>query len=357
MSALEPTCFVSLFEHLKAQASCRQTIPIMRALLHVCAADTARLKDFTRVFVDMDFTAHETCPLEMDCVVVPLSAAPHWRVLLSACQQPAIEHEGLGRLLPYRWPEGRGVEQKGFGVVLAQRAHRFLCMVEEPATPHPTGRMRNLFGLAQLITAEVLARQHLMFVHAGGCGLDGRCLLLTGPSGAGKTTQALRLAREGATFYGDDQIVVGRQADDGPWTAWPYWRNVGITPATAQLCPWLPRPDKEDVGGEKFFFSAGRTFNFTKPGPAQIEAIAWLSPTEDKPRRLGREAALACLGRHFLSAPWTEGSGHALGALCGMAEEIPVYIMPRDQLSVTTWKRIIHDGPGVQRNRSSAGCP
>ncbi|HBA84557.1 MAG TPA: hypothetical protein DCZ95_10725 [Verrucomicrobia bacterium] len=332
--------FTSLFEPLAAQASCRHTIPIMSARLNLFSSDAELLNDFAHTFVDLDFTGHQAGSQSMECGLAPLSAALDWKDALSARLQREIDHEGLGRLVLYKWQEGIGVEQRGFGVVLAHASGQFLCLVENPAAA-PAGRMRNLFGLAQLITAEALTRQQLLFVHAGGCGLNGRCILLTGPSGAGKTTQALRLIREGATFYGDDQIVVGRNAE-GRWTAWPYWRNIGITASTAQLLPWLPQPDKNGAGKEKFFFSAGEEFQFKKPGPARIEAIAWLSPTETELRKVDREEALACLGQHFLSVPWTADAGQVLGALCEMAEKIPVYIMPRNQLSVAAWKQIAH---------------
>lgn len=52
-----------------------------------------------------------------------------------------------------------------------------------------------------------------MFIHASAVALDGRAVLLAGPSGSGKSDLALRLIDEGATLVADDQSLLMR-ADD-----------------------------------------------------------------------------------------------------------------------------------------------
>lgn len=50
-------------------------------------------------------------------------------------------------------------------------------------------------------------------VHASCVALDGRAVLLMGPSGSGKSDLALRLIDRGFALVSDDQTLVGRQGD------------------------------------------------------------------------------------------------------------------------------------------------
>lgn len=50
-------------------------------------------------------------------------------------------------------------------------------------------------------------------VHASSVAIDGRAVLITGISGAGKSDLALRLIDRGFTLVSDDQTIVHRQGD------------------------------------------------------------------------------------------------------------------------------------------------
>jgi len=58
---------------------------------------------------------------------------------------------------------------------------------------------------APRISAETL--------HASTVALDGRAVLITGPSGSGKSDLTLRLLDRGFTMVSDDRTIVKRQAD------------------------------------------------------------------------------------------------------------------------------------------------
>ena len=64
-----------------------------------------------------------------------------------------------------------------------------------------------------LIQTVVAATPHLLTLHAAALQRDGRPLLLTGPSGAGKTTLSLALARAGWSFGSDEIVLLGRNQD------------------------------------------------------------------------------------------------------------------------------------------------
>jgi hypothetical protein len=61
-----------------------------------------------------------------------------------------------------------------------------------------------------LLQNVVPATPHLLTLHAAALQRDGRTLLLAGPSGAGKTTLSLALARAGWSFGSDEIVLVGR---------------------------------------------------------------------------------------------------------------------------------------------------
>jgi hypothetical protein len=94
-------------------------------------------------------------------------------------------------------------------------------------------------------TAAYVLLQRIFAAH-GRLLLHGACLVrpttheafaLFAPSGTGKTTTALALARTGLEFAGDDALVL-EKASDG-FYLWGIPRNIKVHQRTAKLLPWL----------------------------------------------------------------------------------------------------------------------
>ena len=77
-------------------------------------------------------------------------------------------------------------------------------------------------------------------VHASSVAVDGRAVLITGPSGSGKSDLALRLLDRGFSLVSDDQTIVRRTGDRLIATAPPIIagkleiRGIGIVDMDAQ---------------------------------------------------------------------------------------------------------------------------
>lgn len=84
---------------------------------------------------------------------------------------------------------------------------------------------------------ELVKRRGLYPLHAAAASVDGRGLLLTGTSGAGKTTLALALARVGWDFLGDDLTLLQPREDGLAALAFPD--EVDVADGTLDLFPEL----------------------------------------------------------------------------------------------------------------------
>lgn len=91
-----------------------------------------------------------------------------------------------------------------------------------------------LDGFVMAVVAG-LDERGILGTHAGVVVIDGRAVLLAGPSGRGKSTLTLALVRDGARWLTDELALI----DADGRTVLPYPRALHVSPATVDLLPEL----------------------------------------------------------------------------------------------------------------------
>jgi hypothetical protein len=133
-------------------------------------------------------------------------------------------------------------------VVSADRNRRHIGVTVRP------GREKALHASPSIkIISEIIAASGLHLIHAA-CLLfpsQEEALVIFAPSGTGKTTTSLALARTGWRLFGDDATLL--ELDGGSPRVWALPRGLNVHQRTVQMLPWLspamkPWRDREEQG-------------------------------------------------------------------------------------------------------------
>lgn len=172
---------------------------------------------------------------------------------------------------------------------------------------------------------EILAGAGQHFIHAaclaaeaGGSQRPGgrRAVLLTGPSGHGKTTSALALAKAGMTFLSDDVTFLCEE--DGALRVWGIRLPLKVCERTFDLLPWCGDfvRQRGAVPGE-FVVNPRDLFGPQRPSAARPVAIVLLagrSATEHVIEPARKTEALVALAGQNVRCPdaaWRDPGGDA----------------------------------------------
>ncbi|WP_187970582.1 hypothetical protein [Aquibium microcysteis] len=170
--------------------------------------------------------------------------------------------------------------------------------------------------IVAVLSAALHARgQHIVHGASLGC-RDGRgAILICAPSGFGKTTTSLALAREGFRLFADDvsMIVSGTEASKPRIWGLPNW--LRIHRKTLELLPWLgPLPDKWNAEDEQAValhdMDAILPVGRTAPAPLRAVIIIGTRAERHSVVPLARAEALVRLARDNVSSsgagvtPW-----------------------------------------------------
>jgi hypothetical protein len=237
--------------------------------------------------------------------------------------------------------------------VIPRRMH----LTVEPA--RRTARLRvqagaeSYAGLYGVIPAlmEFLGQTGQHIIHAAGLELpssDPRGLLLSAPSGYGKTTTALALTRGGMRLLADD-AVIARASPDGI-SVWGLPRSCKVHRKTLELLPWLAELPMSDPGGEELLLRLSAVTEADPRRTAALCAIFFLSdrnPSRHRISPLPKLTALTRLARENVRTmdPDTGGTGarafQTLGELVRRCDTWLLSVGPRlDTLHEAVLKKV-----------------
>jgi len=186
------------------------------------------------------------------------------------------------------------------------------------------------------VLCEFLGQAGHHVVHAASlvADVDGRrcAVLVSGASGAGKTTAALALANGGMGLLADDVTFVTPGPADSPPQVWGMRTRCKVSRQTLVMLPWLATlPRRPGITEEEFAVDPGGLFSL--PGAATVPAglILFLNTRNDRQhvvQVVDKTAALARLVSENVRAYETaaEGAaGRAFRALADLVRSSNVY--------------------------------
>ena len=265
-------------------------------------------------------------PADDVCVVETYSRAGFHLDAVGGLPSRSYQHPTMGTFHAFEFEDGAAVVQPGRSALLCSSTGEMVWLVEDELLAGGQDRWPDLIDLATIVTGEILRRSGFFLAHAGGVGRQGRCLLLTGESGAGKTTLALRKALEGWDFYGDDMVIVGRD-QDGFWRVHPFWRPVHLTPQTLAILGDLSVPSTKFTADHKVQCDITELAPVRRPEPGLIHAVLCLQPgwLPLIPERLSGADAMPALGAALLSGFNLRNTETDLDNLLDLLTDTPVY--------------------------------
>ncbi len=215
--------------------------------------------------------------------------------------------------------------------------------IERPYRPHlvpPTrpvdqGRLDAALILGALdrfvmSVLDGLGAEDIIGTHAGVVVIDGRAVLLAGPSGRGKSTLTLALVRDGAGWLTDELALI---AADGR-TVMPYPRAMHVSPATVELLPELAflhdRPRQDLGAGSEWSVTVDdlrRAFDAGVAGPTPLGLIVLLDergPAAEEPTITSSSAAEATFALLRGTPAAANDFGSTMRRLGEIASSVPV---------------------------------
>jgi hypothetical protein len=190
------------------------------------------------------------------------------------------------------------------------------------------------FGCLIPVLSEFLPEVASCLVHAASAAdaPGGRAVLISGPSGAGKTTAALALTRGGLRLLTDDATVLTRCR--GEIAAWGVPRPCKVRRRTLELLPWLRElPDASRAEEEEFALDPAQ-FSLPHPQrPARVALVLMLQERNGERHRLApmeRVDALTRLANENVRAlePRAEaGPGTMFAMLAQLVRQCPVFAL------------------------------
>ena len=321
-----------LREELGSQVTCRRVWTTLGCRLSM-RSQFASILDLTSLPEDVWTPESEfDGPVHHDCIVAVEPQPDQYIMQMATLAPMRIKHPSMCGCSVFPCTDGMALVQDGRGVLFCTKEGLMVWLLNPNMMHSRNGRMPNIFDMVFIFTNLVLSTAGLLLVHAGGVGRNGQCCLITGCSGAGKTTMTLRMAAKGWGFYGDDLVVVGKDRE-GVWKVYPFWRPLQVTLDTWGMLPELRRIAwAASCDDEKMSVPVKSLIDARPPIPLPVGRILCLTdpPWEGAARRLSAAEAMSLLGENFLSALTPEQATHNLEQLLELISEVPVSVVSRE---------------------------
>jgi len=165
---------------------------------------------------------------------------------------------------------------------------------------------------------EFQAQNDMYMIHGALLAVEDRedspAILISGVSGAGKSTTAMALAHTPMTLLADDACFIGHSAGNIP-AIWPLPRPCKASPNTLELLPWLKDvPGRPAPVGDEIIFSL-RDLNGNRPPRRVRPTLAIFLESRNQSRHLFSRIepidALARLATENVRAIDSSGDGPA----------------------------------------------
>lgn len=141
----------------------------------------------------------------------------------------------------------------------------------------------SLLHLAYLVLERQLQRLGYLTLHAAAAAFGGRAALLIGPTGAGKTTTAVRLCRDhGCELVGNDLVVVGGRNEPRTLTGTRHLRlrYSSLAQVMPELLGFFPAT-VDDPWRTKIDLAPSQIDVTVAAGPAVVGAVAFVHVDPD----------------------------------------------------------------------------
>jgi hypothetical protein len=174
-----------------------------------------------------------------------------------------------------------------------------------------------------------LSRPDRLLVHAGAVGIDGRAVLLAGPTGSGKSTSAVAALLDGCDYLGDDYVLVDLA---GPQpVAHSVYATAKLAPSARPLLPRLPEAfwDPALPEGQKHVFDVSRwrgdRLRRNLPILAIVLPTLRTGPAASLRRTSAGSALLALAPSTVFQAARRDGA--ALRPLADLVRRVPAHVL------------------------------
>jgi len=242
--------------------------------------------------------------------------AQNWRILdlaqagIEAGLPPTTHPLGRYGYLQHSRDNSLLIERRnGFATLYEVEARRFTTVIESLAEVDNDVLAKPLLRLL----IGLLFKEGATALHAAAVGFGGQGMLVTGSSGAGKSTFSAAALLAGANFVSDDFVLLSREG--GTFVAQSLYATVLLGEGALALAPQLRevcRPPRGGMPWQKHLLPVAEAFPEALSSALPITALASVARSPESAARIKPESRAALLRalapNSILSSPWREAA-------------------------------------------------